>query len=658
MGVINSIRSLFNRNVVLINSPAQESMVMDLDYADIYKTQPNLRAVVTYLADNVAQLPIKVYRRDSDTDRTRMTGNTTAKLLSRPNPDMTRYELIRATVSDLLIYDRCVWLVLEDPEAESGWQIRPIPPTWVTSYRGGSAFAPAEIGVIAGNGSYLQTVPSSNFLLFHGYNPTDPCRQMSPIESLRQTILEQVEADTYRTQVWKNGGRMSSYITRPKDVQPWTPEQATRFRDSFKEAWTGKGVRGGGTLVLEDGMEIKSATVNAKEAQWYEAKKLSREEVAGVYHVNPALIWHTDGSTYASAKDNARALYSECLSPLIAQVTERVNAFLLPMVGEEEGIYAEFDMSAKLASSFEEQASVLYTNVGGPWMTVNEARARMNLPAIEGGDALIKPLNVSTGYEEAIGGSESGEDDEDGQEPETDGEAPQGEAERSTGASTKAEPTRIKAHPTEQDADDLVKALRSFFERQGRSILPKIGAGGEWFDYERWDRELADDLEPLLMAAASRKGAEVAKMLRSEFADARIAAYIRKMAEGRAESINRLTSQRLKRAVNGGEEEPTPREVFADLGEERSKTYGTSMAAAAVGWAALEAVRQAGPSAQGATKTWVVTSDNPRASHAAMNGETVPYGEKFSNGMEWPGSWMGDPAETCGCQCEVEITVP
>lgn len=649
MGIFNGLRSLISRNVVVIGSPAVEPLLLDMDYAAIYKTQANLRTVVTYLADNVAQLPIKTYRRVSDTDRQRLHDSTAALLMARPNPDMTRFELVRATMSDLLVYDRCVWLVLEDDEAPSGWQIRPIPPTWVVNYRGGSAFAPAEIDVIAGNGDYVQQVPASNFVIFHGYNPEDPSRQLSPIEALRQTITEQAEADRYREKSWRNGGWVSSYISRPKDVEPWTKEAADRFRDGFRANWGADGPKAGGTLVLEDGMELKTANMSAKESQWYEAKKLSREEVAGVYHVNPALIWHTDGSTYASAKDNARALYSECLAPKIAQLTERINSFLLPMVGEEEGVYVEFDMHAKLASSFEEQANVISTSVGAPWMTVNEARARMNLPAIEGGDQLVKPLNVSTGYEEAIG-SQKG--------PEMESE--QSDEEKSACPYCKADPVRIKAHPSEDDADAFDKVLKAFFERQGRSVLPKIGTRDEWFDSERWDRELADELEPVLMSTASTQGAAVARRLGSEFVQERIAAYIRKMAEGRASSINKLTSQRLVRAVNGedDESEPTPKEVFADLGDNRSKTYGASMAAAAVGWATLEAVRQAGPSSQGAMKTWVVTSDNPRASHAAMDGETVPYGEAFSNGMEWPGSWTGDPSETCGCQCEIEITIP
>ena len=56
------------------------------------------------------------------------------------------------------------------------------------------------------------------------------------------------------------------------------------------------------------------------------------------------------------------------------------------------------------------------------------------------------------------------------------------------------------------------------------------------------------------------------------------------------------------------------------------------------------------------SKTWVVNSDNPRPSHAAMNGQTVPYKEKFSNHMDWPGDWTGGPDEVCGCQCTIELS--
>ena len=54
-----------------------------------------------------------------------------------------------------------------------------------------------------------------------------------------------------------------------------------------------------------------------------------------------------------------------------------------------------------------------------------------------------------------------------------------------------------------------------------------------------------------------------------------------------------------------------------------------------------------------------MTSGNPRPSHAAMNGETVPYDERFSNGAMWPGDADAlGPEEVANCQCAVTIDIP
>lgn len=70
---------------------------------------------------------------------------------------------------------------------------------------------------------------------------------------------------------------------------------------------------------------------------------------------------------------------------------------LLPDFPDTKDLYVEFNLAEKLRGSFEEQAVQLQTAVGGPWMSRNEARARVNLPQVENGDDLITPLNVLTG---------------------------------------------------------------------------------------------------------------------------------------------------------------------------------------------------------------------------------------------------------------------
>jgi Phage portal protein. len=78
-------------------------------------------------------------------------------------------------------------------------------------------------------------------------------------------------------------------------------------------------------------------------------------------------------------------------------IQQRINSFLLPMIGASPDTYVEFDLTEKLKGDFEQRAAVIQSSVGGPWLTRNEARRDNNLPPIEGGDELIVPLNVVTG---------------------------------------------------------------------------------------------------------------------------------------------------------------------------------------------------------------------------------------------------------------------
>jgi len=83
------------------------------DYAALYRMQPNLRTCIDFLARNVAQLGLHVFRRVSDTDRERLTDHGAAKLLGQPLPPVmkvTTYRMIEALMSDLGIYFNAYWL--------------------------------------------------------------------------------------------------------------------------------------------------------------------------------------------------------------------------------------------------------------------------------------------------------------------------------------------------------------------------------------------------------------------------------------------------------------------------------------------------------------------------------------------------------------------
>ena len=398
-GIVERWRTLFKPNVYQVYlGPDAPSNVLNYTARQLYNTQDNLSAVVNFLANSIAQLPLKVYRRNGESDRERDRKSTAALLLWRPNSDQTEYEFIRAIATEYFVFG-CVYVwVLPDADSASGYQLRIIPTEWVTKTNKSNAYGPESITVRTQSGNQIE-IPSSEFVRFNTYSPGNPGGYVSPVSALRQTLEEQIQAGRFRKELWRSSGRLNAQIVRPKDVQPWDEETKKRWIAAFREAWGAGGSKAGSIPLLEDGMEIKPFSTSFKEQQWAESIKLSREAVAAAYRINPSLVWHTDTQTYASAKDNSRALYAECLGPDLQMIQQRINSFLLPMIGADPDLYVEFDLTEKLKGSFEERAAILQAAVGGPWMTRNEARADNNLPPIDGGNDIIVPLNLSTGNE-------------------------------------------------------------------------------------------------------------------------------------------------------------------------------------------------------------------------------------------------------------------
>ena len=651
MPVIQRLKQLFGRNVFYVVTSEEMPRVGKLTARQLYATQANLHAVVSFLADSVAQLPLKVYIRDEETARRRDRDSVAAKLLWRPNADQTAYEFINALTVELLLMGCAVMWLLPDPDSESGYQLRIIPREWIVDTERATNYAPDTLKVHTGSGQFIN-IPRTEFVQFRMYAPGNPGGYQSPIAALRQTLNEQIEADRFRTQIYKSSGRFNAYITRPKDVEQWDDETKRKWLTAFREGWGSDGSNSGKMPLLEDGMEIKPYQFNAKEAQYAETKQLSREDVAAAFHVNPSLIWHTTTQTYASAKDNARALYADCLGPTLQMLQQRINSFLLPMIGADPRTYVEFDLTEKIKGSFEERASILQSAVGGPWLTRNEARADNNLPPVDGGDDLIVPLNV------VAGGQASPQDTHmDPQEPMATEPAEPVKMRKKS----EAEKIRVKARSTKEEDERMTEILKKFWKRQASSVLPKIGAkSASWWDEDRWDDELAEDITPLINSIADAHGKETAEALGFEYDGKLTRKYLEALAKGRAHAINAATYKKLLAALEDDEdEEDTPSHVFDVRQSKDSLTFGRMLALAVAGWAAAhEAPKQAEDAGIHRTveKMWI-TGDNPRPEHAMMNGETVPINEPFSNGCEWPGDEGGDPDTTCGCNCSTEVII-
>jgi HK97 family phage portal protein len=364
-------------------------------YAQIWETQPQVRTVIDFLARNIAQLKLRTYRRVSETDRERLRDHPFAQLVRKPNPYTTRYRFFDAIVHDRCIFDAAYLAKVRVPGPNGGPQhlmrldparVQPLGEEnlWPTGFRYG------------GERNY-RDFRADEVVYLRGYNPSDARIGLSPLATLRSILVEEYEAGVWRAQMWRNGARFPGYIARPAEAPEWPTPARERFKASFQASYSGNGSNAGGTPILEEGMTFHPSGITPEQAQYLQTRKLTREEVASAFHIPLPMVGILDHATFSNIEEQHRNLYQDTLGPWLTEIEEEFMLQLLPELDSDPDVYCEFDLQDKLKGDFDQETRALVSATGGPFMSRNEARARRNLPQIDGGDELIVPLNVTEG---------------------------------------------------------------------------------------------------------------------------------------------------------------------------------------------------------------------------------------------------------------------
>lgn len=613
------------------------------EYETIWRTQPQVRTVIGFIARNIAQLGVHVFRRLSDTDRERLQDHPLAQLLAEPLPRMTQYRFIERIVSDRALYDNYYGIKLK---LNGRLRVLSVPPTLIRPY-GGNWIAPEYFETAGGREFGVDEV-----IHIHGYSPTDMTYGESPIESLRDLILESSEANKQRRAMWKGGARLTGVLVRPPDSPEWGPKDRARFREMWRTFSQGGGAEGG-TPILEDGMDYKAVGFDPKQAQYIEARKLTREECAAAYYIPPPLIGILDHATYSNIKEQHAHLYQDTLGPWTVDLQQEFAAQILPDLPDNRDVYCEFNVEAKMRGDFESQAAAASTATGGPWMTRNEIRARNNLPRVEGGDELIVPMNVTEG------GLASPRDT--APEP-GDGVPKAGGLPRRKAS---GRPSSLGTFASERDA--LESTLVKFTERQGDALLAAAGAKADDDStdmpdlLELWSKGSEDRLAQL-QALLSHHGFRLAQVGAWGVLDV----YNPEAENWSAEVM--LAWILAAAETHAQQHEEAGREAVAKVQEEGGDGWREALQSAAAAWGSAAAARARtaatetrsfgghdAASASGLTqKIWRTGGKNPRPSHKAQDGESVSLDDVFSNGLRWPGDGQGRTEELVNCNCDLD----
>ena len=644
-------------------------------YSALYRGQPSIATVVDKIANSAARLTIKVWDNTPKTGKVQDTTSPYARLIANPSTELSPFNFYRWTFSTYEIFGEAFWYKQRAAKTAFGIptgpvvNLLPMHPSRTAVHRDANG-AVEYIFTLGVASAGILHAPAEDVVAFLRYNPDSLMRGLSRLEPLRTTLLNEDSARRATASFWKRGLRPSTVTTHPGEL---SQDAKDRLKASIDARHSGADNMGG-SIVLDEGMTMATVQLTAVEMQYIESRKLNLQEVCMVYDVPPPVIHILDHATFSNITEQMRSMYRDTMTPRLEDVESVIDFSLRGDFGFKVGeCRATFALNEVLRGDFDTLATSVGNLIEKGVMKPSEGRPMFDLP--DAGSVADK-LYANAALQElgtpmrrvSITESANPTADMNAEAAATAaaaGESSAGDPAAAGKAITRALLGRVSRKTTTKDiraglVEGHQKELGKFFALQRAAVKAAVGkkAAGV-FDPSAWDGDLATILHSLSAATAKAIGEKVAADLGGTYDAADIADWLASDSKSSATQINAATADEiasaLENAVDGEDPADTVDGVFDGEVAARSDQISMTRVATVAGLASQVGARQSGAK----TKTWIVTSGNPRSTCSMADGETVPLGidETFSNGGNGPGDPSMGVKATAGCTCLLEFSM-
>lgn len=349
----------------------QEIRLSDVrDFFAVYACQ-------TLISGDISKMAALVKRRDSDRTWQPVEGDT-YRLLARPNRFQNGVQFRQWWTNSKLATGNTYVLKQRGPgrKIEALYVLNPGRVTPLVA-DDGSVYYQLNTDNLAGIVEN-QMVVSASEIIHDRYQPQfHPLVGMSPVyaAALAGALGKKIQEDS-RT-FFQNGATLSGVLTAPGAI---SPETATILANKWNTNFSG--INAGRVAVVGDGLKFEPMRAKGIDSQIVEQLKLSAEIVASCFHVPPFKIGM--GTAPNKPQEGNLIYYSDCLQVLIEEMEACLNAGLeLPA-----DTITELDTDDLLRMDAATLYETLAKSVDGSIKTPNEARAKVGLKPLAGGDSI------------------------------------------------------------------------------------------------------------------------------------------------------------------------------------------------------------------------------------------------------------------------------
>lgn len=332
-------------------------------------------ACVSRIARDLSTLPLHVI--DHQTDR-RVPDHPVAQLVRNPNPYQAGPSFLMSYLVNLLLYG---WsgVYLDGPAGRYPAALYPLMSRSVQ---------PGRIdGELVYRVSHSQTLRADQVAAV-AYMSMDGVTGTSPIRLGSRAIGTDIALAQFAAKFFSQGANVGTVFELPPLKDGAAIQQVF---DKLKAQH--EGADNAHRLIAIPGVKVHKTANSPRDSQAVEARQHQLGEVARLYNM-PIGLLDAERSKYSGLEAQYRDYAQATLRPWAVLIESEWSRKLLPET--DQGRYAlRFNLDAIVRADLSVRAEADAKLVQAGIMTANEARAHHDLPAIDGGDRLLSPLNMA-----------------------------------------------------------------------------------------------------------------------------------------------------------------------------------------------------------------------------------------------------------------------
>lgn len=340
---------------------------------------------MTLIAADISKLRIKLVEKTDDGIWVETSSPAYSPLLRKPNPYQNTNQFLETWLLSKLSRGNTYALKQRDNRGVvvGLYVLDPKLVTPMVSEVDGAVFYKLQDDNLAGiEGEVI--VPAREIIHDRMNCLNHPLVGLSPIYACGLAATQGLAAQNNSTRFFANMSRPSGILTAPGTV---SQETATRLKTNWEANYTGANY--GKVAVLGDGLKYEHIAVTAQESQMLEQLRWTDETICSCFHVPPFKVGIGQMPNYQNAEVLNQIYYSDCLQSLIEHFESCMDEGLglTGMVGGRT-LGIELDLDGLLRMDNATLVKTLSDGVKGNIYTPNEARRRMDLKPVKGGDTV------------------------------------------------------------------------------------------------------------------------------------------------------------------------------------------------------------------------------------------------------------------------------